>query len=352
MARKLWGEVPIYIFALIGTCVCIYLWHKFDVDFGVANLLVNARLFLAAGLVLGAIKLFRDLARYRPDSPIAWLRTHYCTPAAFKAFLAGMPLIVIGAAIVPAFSSLKSMIPLFTDYTWDPVLIAWDRMIFFGRDPWELLQPVLGYPAITAGLAVIYHLWLLLLYPGVFYMAFARQIDRDTRRAFFLSYIMGWSLVGGLLATMLASVGPVFAEPLLGITDFVAQTDYLRAANEQIPVMVVPVQDMLVERFMASERGLGSGITAMPSMHIAICVLYWIAMREVSPRLGRYFLAFMIVIWIGSVHLAYHYALDGLASLIAMAAIWWFAKRLFKLWDRLPMPFAQAILRTNTVPAE
>jgi len=88
----------------------------------------------------------------------------------------------------------------------------------------------------------------------------------------------------------------------------------------------------------------------MPSMHCAIAFLYWIAVRRISARWGAFFGAFFFITWISSVHLAYHYAVDGLVSLIAVAAIWTASKWIFAAWDAWIKP--QAALRTNTAPAE
>jgi hypothetical protein len=54
---------------------------------------------------------------------------------------------------------------------------------------------------------------------------------------------------------------------------FAAQMAYLEAANAQFPVMTLEVQQMLLDRYHEGANGLGSGITAMPSMHIAIAFL-------------------------------------------------------------------------------
>ena len=53
------------------------------------------------------------------------------------------------------------------------------------------------------------------------------------------------------------------------------------------------------------ESGIGAGISAMPSLHVAMAV-FWT--------------------WIGSFHLGWHYALDGLVSLIGVILIWRFAR--------------------------
>lgn len=351
-AVRLWGEMPIYLFALIGFAICMAVWRAYGVTFHLDSILLNLKLFGGFLIFLGAPLFIVRLLKAKPESPISWAAEQLRAPEVRKTFLLSLPVLAICVAIIPAFSTVKSMIPMFAEYDWDATFIEWDRALFFGYDAWVLLQPVLGYPLVTAGVAVIYHLWMLLLYAGVLFMAWSPAVEQNTRRKFFLTYCMAWPIVGGLMATYFASVGPVFVEPILGITDFQGQMAYLRAANEQVPIMVLDVQDMLIEGYDASDRGLGKGISAMPSMHVAICVLYWLAAREISPAHSRFFFWFMVAIWIGSVHTAYHYAVDGLVSLIAVAALWWLAKLIFAAWDKVPSPFAQPTLRTNTVPAE
>ena len=154
------------------------------------------------------------------------------------------------------------------------------------------------------------------------------------------------------MATIFASVGPCFLEPIKGDPHFAAQMAYLESANEQVPILTLHVQDLLLEWYRAGDRGLGSGITAMPSMHVAMAMLFWLAVRRVSPVAGKLFGAFFVTIWIASVHLGYHYAVDGLVSVIATYAIWRFASWAIDRWDAQTAHMAQPALRTNTVPAE
>ena len=74
-----------------------------------------------------------------------------------------------------------------------------------------------------------------------------------------------------------------------------------RAANEQLPVMTRHVQELLLGWYREGEGGLGSGITAMPSMHVAMAFLFWLAVRMVWRPVGWFFLAFFVAIWLGSV---------------------------------------------------
>lgn len=313
--------------------LCVGLLAAHGINPGVGGIIANTQIFLMFVIVLTCWDSGKQLYLHRPKSPIAHLKARYTAPALKRTLSAGLPMLGVAIILLPYFSKMKSAIPLFNDYTWDSAFIEWDRAIFLGYDAWEVMQPVLGYPIITAFLALLYQLWFLLLYPGVMFFAFAK-VDSSVRRQFFLSYVLSWTLIGGAMATLLASVGPCFVGPMLGDPTFDDQMAYLNAANEQVPVMTLRVQGLLLEWYASAENGLGSGITAMPSMHCAIAFLYWIAMRRISPRLGLFFGVFFFITWISSVHLAYHYAVDGLVSLLAVAAIWTASKHIIAAWDK------------------
>ena len=66
----------------------------------------------------------------------------------------------------------------------------------------------------------------------------------------------------------------------------------------------------------------------MPSMHVGLAFLFWLAMRE-TPA-SKFFLGFYVVIFVGSVHLAYHYAVDGIVSTGLVALLWWASGRIVK----------------------
>ena len=342
------GEAPVYATAaalFAGYAVLLAAHGVYPTGGPVA---VNAQLFALTLLGFVAFDAGAQLWRHRPAGPIGHLRARYGAPSFAWRLLAGLPLLAMAIVLLPFFSKMKAAIPLFAEYSWDAAFIRWDRALFFGHDAWEVLQPLLGYPIVTATLAVLYHAWFLLLYAGVLYFIVAR-IDPTVRRRFFLTYVLAWTLVGGALAIGLASVGPCFVGPLLGDRTFDAQMAYLNTANREYPVMVLPVQQMLLDWYREDTSGLGSGITAMPSMHVAIAFLFWLAMRHVDRPAGVAFGMFFVVIWVGSVHLAYHYAVDGLVSVIVVAALWRLSAVVFAAWDRR---LAQPARRTNTVPAE
>ena len=349
--KQLLADAPVYAIVAPLFAVCLSLQLKYDTLPDLNDIAYNFRLYFAACLVLGFGHILLLLARDRPQSPIAHIRKEYTGRLTDPRTIASLPAFVLIVFMMPLFSAMKSMISLFNAYSWDTTFIAWDRFLFFGNDAWEVMQPVLGYPIVTATLAFFYHLWILIPYVGTIFVLFYR-VMRPVARQYLLSFFMSWALIGGLMATLLASVGPCFMEPLLGDPTFVDQMAYLNAANEQFPIMTLRVQALLVEWYQTSENGLGAGITAMPSMHVAIALLFWLAVRKVSPLFNRLLLAFFVMTWVSSVHLAYHYAVDGLVSVIAVIVIWKFAGAVLQWWDaRIASP-DQPALRTNTVPAE
>lgn len=97
---------------------------------------------------------------------------------------------------------------------------------------------------------------------------------------------------------------------------------YLREADAQFPVLVLDVQQTLLSWHNEGNFGLGRGITAMPSMHVALAFLFYLGMRHINKRASYFFGAFCVLIFIGSVHLGYHYAVDGYASIALTLIVW------------------------------
>lgn len=81
-------------------------------------------------------------------------------------------------------------------------------------------------------------------------------------------------------------------------------------------------QQVLAQAHMSEEYYFGMGISAMPSLHNAIAVLYVFAAFRIGKLIGWFMTAYAVLIFIGSIHLAWHYAVDGIVAAIGMWAIW------------------------------
>jgi hypothetical protein len=307
----------------------------------------NFVLYLCALVFFLAFLIGRTLWRARPDRPIGYLRAVCVEKRIAAQFMRGLPMLLALAVFMPAFSAMKSAISLFHPYTWDHVWIAADLAVH-GTDPWRILQPVLGYPIVTAFIAACYHVWVLLIYAGSVYFCFFNK-NATLRAQYFIGYFAIWTVIGVILATALASVGPCFVGPLLGNHHYDQQMAYLRSANAHFPIMVLSVQDALLASYQASNHGLGRGITAMPSIHVAMATLFFLAMRRVSRKAGWLFGAFAVIVAVGSVHLAYHYAVDGYVSIAVTSLIWIAAGALARrMMERPRLQLASGASRPRT----
>lgn len=218
------------------------------------------------------------------------------------------------------FAALKDAIPAIHPFAWDQTFMHWDRMLGFGHLPWQLLQPLVGYPAITAGISFAYDFWFFIMFGALMWQAFAAR-GSVLRTQFLLAFAFAWFIGGNVLATVLSSAGPCFYGHLFAHDPYAAQMHYLRAVAAHWPVWSIGVQDVLWQSYV-SGNGAVSGISAMPSMHVTVATVIALTGWRANRRLGVGLWIFDAIIVVGSVHLAWHYAVDGIAGLLLAVLFW------------------------------
>jgi len=275
--------------------------------------------FAASYTLIASIFLLMRLAR-RPENPVQDLLREARGWKIGERLAVTVPALLALSLFGSSFGAMKSAIPSMHPYTWDATFAAWDVAIH-GDDAWRIIQPLVGFPLVSSAINLAYHLWIL-LFNIALAVACAMGAGSALRKQFLIAFVLCWALIGNLAATLMASVGPCFAMPMLGDPRYVELMAYLHGVAERYPMPALNVQDMLLYDAQNGVDGLGRGISAMPSMHVSIAMLIALGVRRMWPRWQWAGWLFVGVIMIGSVHLGYHYAVDGYVALAMTLAVW------------------------------
>jgi hypothetical protein len=256
-----------------------------------------------------------------PLRPLALLRSRLplrCTPRVPAGILLVLAVILSNGA----FTSVKNMLPAISPYRWDAALADAGRWLHGGHDPWRLLQPLVGHPWVTRVLQYNYvGGWLIMLCGLVTAAAFSRRLA-FIRRRFFLTFLFCWVVLGNVLAGIFMSAGPAYFGAVTGDRQrFAGLLDYL-SFSDGLAQSSTDLQGRLWSLYTMGHAELGSGISAFPSLHVAMATLFALTCGALNRWAGAAALLFLAVIMVSSVCLAWHYAVDSYASALLTTAAW------------------------------
>ena len=272
-------------------------------------------------LIILIWRFVRMAAVVRPTDPIKFLlRDLRGLVPNFDCVLDGLVLLALLSLFLSSFSYLKDSIPNIEPFSWDPIFARMDRVLFFGHEPWRVLQPLFGSPLATTVLNAAYNGWFFLMYFLMIAMAFYGK-NQELRLSFAYGFMLTWSIGGVVLAILLSSAGPVYFERLGFGSEFAPLMASLHANNEVYPVWSLDIQRALWQSYIG-RHGVVSGISAMPSMHIANAVFFAAIGYRLGRAVGIGLTIFAAIIFIGSIHLGWHYAVDGIGG-AAVAIVCW-----------------------------
>jgi hypothetical protein len=240
---------------------------------------------------------------------------------------------IVNGVFFVGFLTIKKNIPIANPFSWDRTLSTFDQLLHFGMLPHQILAPLLEHPFATFLLNITYNMWFVVMIAFFMWQGFQKH-DSALRQRYLIAYLLTWLLGTCVIGTILSSAGPCFfgfvdsgPDPYAGLMTYLART------NEIYPIWAVPTQALLWQSHL---DGFGEvqGVSAMPSMHVATTILY-ICCAVASGK--RWLIwctsAFSLAIFLGSIMLGWHYAVDGYVGAIVALACWkgagWWVERRF-----------------------
>lgn len=332
--------LPVYLVLLVYYLAVLQVLGPFqtEITFDMASALPGLTmtlppfLFLMLGLLYVRLFVLRG-ERTALESVRHWIAG---TPW-FELLVLRIPL---GFAVIFAlqriFIAVKPQIPNLNPFAWDHFFIDLDRALFFGTDPWELTHALLPTGGATLFFDQIYQIWFFAMYAVAFFAVVMRH-DSVERLAFLLSFALSWVIGGTILAAVFSSAGPVYVERLFGDATFVPLTDRLAAQDAIYNFPFLKTIEHLWQGQVDPEVP-ALGISAFPSMHLWISALIACFCYSVARWLGWVLIVFAGLILVGSVHLGWHYAVDGIGGIIGAWVLWIICLRFARWWMAEPGP--------------
>ena len=272
---------------------------------------------VAIGLVVALFRFLRHLwilwregeshpiARIRGDLPLAFF-----TMAPITAGIAIMAMFLYSATF------LKSMIPAVVPFWADPLLAATDKAIFVNGQSLALavgpLLPVLGY---------FYAGWHAAHIGGILWVL---HWETGNKSRHIISFMLVW-FIGMVFAYLFSSMGPIFTG---------------RFDATVAPPTVRKTAEFLWANYQSGGALIGGGISAFPSIHVAIATWFALVLRDRGLSLMG--AIYLIGVFVCSVILGWHYVIDGAAGV----AIAFFANRLSETW--LQFTRSRSLIRGQT----
>jgi hypothetical protein len=243
------------------------------------------------------------------------------------------------ANLLQSYTLIKKIITTLKPFSWDGKLLAADKWLHFGVDPWRITHGLFASDFAAYVLNFNYHVWFAIVL-GFLSWGIVGQKHEQLRAQFLLSAMALWVISGNLIAIYFSSAGPCFFNHLgqddalyfQPLMQHLAQSHAsLQSHGWQLGLPAVPLQHQLWHDYVTSGGMFGGGISAFPSMHVAMAVSVALVASRLNRWLGGAAWLFALAIQIGSVHLGWHYAVDGYASTLLAIVFWKVSGRVIRL---------------------
>jgi membrane-associated phospholipid phosphatase len=224
--------------------------------------------------------------------------------------------IAIVAPFQSTFQSLKRAIPTFS---WDLFLSRADIAIHAGA-PWTWWVP---NDTVIRWIDRLYIVWFPVITLFMIWVSWTSH--RQLRTRALLCTLLVWILAGTLAAWALASAGPCYyGEVVQGPDPYAPLSRRITDSG----LVAGDVQRRLWEWRLTGRIAPLSGVSAMPSMHVAMAVLVALVVWRRSRPIGLVCWLYAAIVQVGSVVLGWHYAIDGYVGAFIVVVCWIISGRL------------------------
>jgi PAP2 superfamily. len=242
--------------------------------------------------------------------------------------LAGVVLVIAMAIFQGTFTAIKTALPEVTQafatqpFFADPAFADLERAVF-GGDPWQQLHALLPDSVTLMRLVELNYGvgWAIVTMLILFHFATSPRAD-GLRIRYFACFILTWFLLGNVFAAVGMSAGPALYGFATGDPARFADLVAALSPTGGMPFSASSFQAYLADAYRGGEGGFGTGISAFPSLHVGAMMIDALFLREIDRRLGLAAFAYTALIWVSSVYLGWHYAVDGLFSILFVAGLY------------------------------
>jgi membrane-associated phospholipid phosphatase len=256
--------------------------------------------------------------------------------------ISGLCLLMALMVFQGTFTSVKNGLAVWhSGFPYDVTQADIDAFLHFGVDPWRWLYAIAEYDFVRNFIELNYNVfWFILNFGAMFFVATSPRVAA-MRTRYLLGVMLVWIIVGNVLAGMFLSAGPAFYGAITGDTARFGEQLAFLARGAHSPNSAATYQGYLWGLQQAGKTGFASGISAFPSIHVAMATLNALFLREYSRRLGNLAFLYVAFIILSPVYLAWHYAIDGYAGAAIGALIYVVLRRLIPAdhaYRRLQLP--------------